>query len=210
MTTIKAEDYKVSGNFLRGFLAALRRVNSAEYVRFLQAAGLERFATRYPPANLETVAKGSEFIKLLEVVRQNFNAGFYRLFMRNLGRELGTVYSDYLHLETTVAGLDQFSASTPLIELIPAVVGLNYQVISESITIEEGTDPNMVYLTYTDCIYCAEHPKTDQPVCAMLNAFYRTLLNRITGNEYYIQEIECGAITGTRNCRFLLHQTNQT
>jgi hypothetical protein len=67
---MRAEDYNVTGVYLRGFLSGLRKISGKSYAQLLEGAGLAQFEAKYPPLSTQVVAKGSQLIKLFQLVRE--------------------------------------------------------------------------------------------------------------------------------------------
>lgn len=200
---MRAIDYKVSGLYLRGVLAGLRKITGQHYTRILEQAKLGRFSQKYPPPTLEVVATGEHLIQLMRLVRELVGPVVFNLFYTNLGRGFGQAMATLPLLREKSQAL----ASSPnrIPQLVEFIGELHYQALGEKVDTLPGPTPGSLELIYRDCIYCAVQEQAEAPVCVNIPGLYKQLLLDLTGKRCQIEETTCAAVIGGTDCHFLLH-----
>src|SRR4051812_10579021 len=139
-----AEDYEISGLYLRGYLAGLRRLTGNQYPRLLEMAGLGQYSLKYPPPTVEIIAKGKNLIALNQAVRQVIGSEAFNLFLLNLGREFGRAAAEVESLQKAVAEIGAVRDRANFSRILERVVALTRNTINENIEIREDPDNHQV------------------------------------------------------------------
>lgn len=201
------EDYNVSGIYLRGYLAGLRKLTGYQYARLLTQAGLGQFIQKYPPADLSPVAKGQQLIALNRAVNQTISDDLFDLFLRNLGREFGRSTASNPTYQAAVQEVGPITDHTSFCRLLEKIVALNLGTMNEPVSLEQTSAADSLLLVYKNCIYCSHRTKTEKPACSGVSAYYKELLLALTGQRFPVDEVLCGATSESHDCHFLLRRT---
>jgi predicted hydrocarbon binding protein len=197
------ENYQVSGLYLRGALAGLRKITGRQYPTLLERAGLSRYSEKYPPATLEKVASYDQLIKLLEAIKVVAGPVVFNLFFTNLGRGFGQAMATLPQLQS-IANLESFNSQSARIKrLVESIGELHYNAVGGLVTTKE-IELNTLNITYYNCIYCVTFSQAEKPVCVNIPALYKQLLWDIMRVNLQMEETHCGAVTHERNCQFRL------
>ncbi len=86
---MSVKNYQVTGLYLRGVLAGLRKITGQHYPTLLERCGLGQFSQKYPPPTLEIVATSEQLFKLLQLVYELVGPVVFNFFYTNLGRGFG-------------------------------------------------------------------------------------------------------------------------
>lgn len=203
---MKPQDYTVSGIYLRGYLAGLRKLTGSQYSRLLEQCGLAQYKDKYPPASTEIVAKGSQLICLGQAVTRFLDADLFDLFQRNLGREFGKNVANNLLIQAEVQKIGPISGRAELMQVLKLFRQINQSAVSEVITFTEAEN-DTVEMIYQGCVYCAGRSKLEKPGCVGVGAFHKEMLFGLTHQRYQIDEVHCGAMYGEPDCHFLIRHT---
>jgi predicted hydrocarbon binding protein len=211
MTTTKmsmsADNYNVTGIYLRGFLAGLRKISGKTYSQLLEQAGLGQFQTKYPPADIQVVAKGSQLINLFTVVRQFLGEDGYNLFMRNLGREMAQHTTPFPMFKTLATNITRQTPQDEFREWLELLVLTVNQTINHQVSVAKGDQPNQLKISYPQCIYCTGQGIFTRPSCPLVPTFYRQLISNLTSISCQLEETHCGAMyVGEDTCHYLLER----
>jgi predicted hydrocarbon binding protein len=200
------EDYNVSGVYLRGYLAGLRKLTGHQYPRLLAQAGLSQYLQKYPPADLSIVAKGRQLIALNKAVNQAISDDLFDLFSRNLGREFGRATASNPVYQATAQAAGPVTDQASLRRLMEKVIPLNLGTMNEQVSLAQPSDTDGLLLIYEGCIYCSHRSKTEKPACHGVGAYYKELLLVLTGQRFQVEEITCGATSDSHDCHFLMRR----
>ncbi len=204
---MNAENYNVSAIYLRGYLAALRRVSGNQYVRLIKQGGLEQYADKYPPPSLEVVAKGGQLIAVDRAVLLTIGRELADLFQRNLSREFARDFCAIPGNKEEFAQILQAATSTQQL-MLEVSLRLSTKIkryMSEDISVQSGPNQDTIILTYRDSIYCAHLDKAEQPACVSVVIYWKEALLQLTGKRFQIKEVLCSKVSGGRDCNFLIH-----
>ncbi len=199
---MSAEEYDISGTYLRGYLAGLRKITGAQYPKLLEQAGFSQFTEHYPAATFQPVIKGAQLIQLNQLIAQTLGDDLFNLFQRNLGREFGKYAAAASNALTGYQPLKTASGSTDLISLLQAIVRVNQRSTNEIIEVQPDPNSDQVLLIYHNCLYCAGRVSLEKPGCPSIVAFYKELLQSLTGQRVTLTETRCGAMHGEPDCYF--------
>ena len=200
------EDYNVSGVYLRGYLAGLRKLTGYQYARLLTQAGLSQFIQKYPPTDLTPVAKGQQLIALNKAVNQAINDDLFDLFSRNLGREFGRSAAANPVYQAAAQEAGPITDPASFRRLLEKIIPLNLGTMNEPVSLEQNSSSDGLILIYQGCIYCSHRTKTEKPACSGVSAYYKELLLALTGQRFQVDEVSCGATSDSRDCHFLLRR----
>jgi len=201
---MSAKEYNISGVYLRGVLAGLRKITGQQYTVLLEKVGLGHFSQKYPPATFETVATGAQLIEMLQAVRDLTGPVVFKFFYSNLGRGFGQAMATLPQLQPKKEAYAKSQIS--LLELITFIDDFHYQTTGGRIETISEAGSSKLTLVFRDCIYCAGHHHSEVPVCVNVPAMYKQLLLEVTGKRYQVTEIRCGAMEGGTDCYFQIQR----
>jgi predicted hydrocarbon binding protein len=200
---MNGENYQVSGLYLRGALAGLRKITGKQYPTLLEQAGLSHFSQKYPPPTFETVATYEQLIKLVEAIQRVSGPVVFNLFFTNLGRGFGQAMAPLPELQA-IAHSGKFpSTQARITQLVKTIGELHYKAIGGLVETSE-VEPNILKITYYNCLYCVTFSKAEKPVCVNVPALYKQIILDVLNVHCQMDEIQCGAVAGDRNCHFRL------
>lgn len=205
MSDGRAEDYRVTGSYLRAWLSGLRRISGQHYPFLLEKCNLSQFAHRYPEANFRVVATGRQIMELSRVVHDFLGPEAYNLFIINLGREFGRTTATLPSLKAQVNALGPIKDDQKLSQLFEIVIGHNREVVHEHIAFTPSPVSGVLSLIYHNCIYCAALPPMSRPSCPGIAAFWTQLIFEFTSRRFRIEEVRCGGMHDEHDCQFLIY-----
>lgn len=197
-----ATNYKVSGLYLRGVLAGLRKITGQHYSPMLHQAGLSHFSQKYPEPTLQTAANGDQLINLLKLVRELTGPVVFNLFLANLGRGFAQAMATLPQLQAKSKELTNSQSQIPL--LVEYIGELHFLAVGGRVETVKGIESDSLTIIYRDCIYCAGNELSPDPICANIPALYKQLLLELTGKRCQVSEIRCAAAQGEQDCYFEL------
>ncbi len=199
---MQANNFNVSGLYLRGVLAGLRRITGQQYSGLLEQSGLGQFSQKYPAATLQTVATGKQLITLMGLVRELVGPVVFNLFFTNLGRNFGHVMATLPQLQAKSVEL----AASPdrIVRLVETIGELHYLALGGKVETIMGATRTSLVIVYHDCIYCTAYSQAQAPVCVNIPGLYKQLLFELTGKRCQVEETKCAAMVGGKDCFFLL------
>ena len=203
---MRAEDYNVTGVYLRGFLSGLRKISGKSYAQLLEGAGLAQFEAKYPPLSTQVVAKGSQLIKLFQLVREFLGEDGFSLFMRNLGRELAHNAATFPLFINLATNIKRETPQAEIEEWLEELISNVNRSINHDVVISTGDKPNELKISYPQCIYCAGQAPFNRPACLLVPSFYRQLILELTGISCQFDETRCGAMHGEDTCYYVLRR----
>jgi predicted hydrocarbon binding protein len=200
------EDYNVTGIYLRGFLASLRKISGKNYSQLLEEAGLQEFQTKYPAADEQVVANGAQLTSLFRLVRHFLGADGYSLFMRNLGREFAHNAATFPVLKILSNNVNRNMTQAEFVQWVTRTVNIVNKTINHVVRIEPGANPNEIKIIYPYCIYCMGQTGFTKPGCPLISTFYRQVILELTGISCQMDEVRCGAMHDDDSCQYILRR----
>jgi predicted hydrocarbon binding protein len=196
--------YKVSGLYLRGVLSGLRKISGQKYESLLEQAGLSQFSQKYPAHTLETVATGTQLIRLLELIIDLVGADVFNLLYTNLGRGFGQALATFPQFHEIAQSDEYATFQMKLNHLLESIAELHNQALGGKIETKIEAEPNTFRLIFHDCFYCLHTQKATKPACVNVPAMYKQVLLELTKLRFNVEEVKCGAVTGEPDCHFIL------
>src|SRR5438105_3072107 len=144
-------DHSISNSLLRVNLQAIKRISGTNYVRLLEQAGLQRFATDLPPVDDGPACTADEYSRLPAAVFAMLGEPLTRLFLRNAG----TTMVERTMMDPRLAALAQRIAALPPEERLGWFVTHLARIVDRTwAPTATAEDPTAYYIVTTGCPIC--------------------------------------------------------
>lgn len=203
------EDCEISGVWLRGFLAGLRKVSGASYPRLLEKSGLSRFATKYPPLDLTIVANGREIILLQQEIITLLGLDIYQLFLKNLGRQTGKNTATYPPLIEAFQKARPFNTIEDLKRAVELYIKIVQTILTYECSLEINQAPKGILLAHHNCLLCAGLSITNiqRPFCSFSEVSIKEILQALANPRIKVEEVRCALMhpeNKDSTCKYLI------
>lgn len=203
---MQLKEVRISGLYLRGYLAGLRKITGNQYPKMLTLAGLGQFAEKYPPAVDAPVASAYNLACLHQVIADYISPELHDMFLRNLGRSFAQNAINTPGLREAVTKIGAVREDIKLFEEALQVIArvIDKTVLDGRVLLEKDPEEKGWLFIYTNCLNCVNQSRCGEvATCTAIPAFYKELIPNLTGVRVQVEEVKCGS-TSDNSCEYLV------
>lgn len=203
---MQLEEIRISGLYLRGYLAGLRKITGNQYAKVMTKAGLREYLNKYPPSVDAPVATARHLLNLHEAIAEYISPELHDMFLRNLGRSFAQNAVNTPGLREAILKLGPVSTDAQVFGRALHIMAkiMDKTVMDGDVLMQTAPDGKGWLLTYTNCLNCVNQSRCNEKGgCTAIPAFYKELIQSLTGVRVQVDEVECG-VAAERTCRYLI------